>query len=284
MFITLKSTTQEMIDLFLEANKNKYLLLNNNNQYIYKTIEFNSNKITFYTNLTFTIEGSYIDDEVKDELLKYFLDQNAYIGSDEVGIGEAIGPIIVCGVAFNNLEQKKKFFLKGLIDSKKMNYKKINEIGFQIKKELPHKCIIVSVKSFNDNYAQKKVNIKTLNAILHNRIHAEIGKSFKNYVSVVDEFVSLEKYKEYIQSSTNDTFFETKYIFEPKAENKYLEVAAASILAKYMFNKYIEDILNKHNISIDRYVKNSINYNMIANDINKKNITISDDLIKIWKK
>ncbi len=284
MFITLKSISQEKINSFLEENKNEYLLLDHKNQYIYKAIEFYNNKIVFYTNLTFTIEGSFINETVKEQLLKHFLDERVYIGSDEVGIGEAIGPIVVCAVTFNNLSEKKEFFLKGLIDSKKMNYKKINEIGFQIKNELPHKCIVVPVKAFNDNYADKNVNIKTLNAVLHNKIHSELGNKFQNRISVVDEFASMSKYKEYIDASINDEFYNTNYIFLPKAENQYLEVAAASILAKYTFNKYIVKVLSDNNVSIDRYVKNNVNYNAIANDINKKIITINDDLIKIWKK
>ncbi len=284
MLITLKSTNLQDIDNFIKENLNNLREVKSGNQYIYKVYYFNENKIIFYHNLTFTIEGTHLGLDLEREIVKFFMDDNLYIGSDEVGVGESIGPIVVCGVTFKNKLQKEHFFKLGMIDSKKINYNKILMLGKEIKESVPHKCVILSVEKFNRYYLEENINIKLLNSIFHNRIHEELGKNFKNRISVIDEFVSKKKYLEYIDSSVNDVFFENEYIFETKAENKYIEVAAASILAKYIFNKHIVDVLEKNKISINKYIKNSINYNQIAGDINKNIIKIDDVLIKTWKK
>ncbi len=281
MFITIKAKSQSEILSFLKTLKN-YEEEYSRSSYVFMIIKFEENKITIYKNLTITIEGNKLNKRLETILIKTIMDNELYIGSDEVGVGEPIGPLITCGLSFKNLEQKKYFFLKGVIDSKKMNYKQIMILGKLLEQETIHKCISVNPENFNKQY-YKGINVKLLNAVLHNNIHNELGNKISRQ-SVIDQFINEKKYYEYL-SKTNSEIYQGKIIFETKGESKYLEIAAAAILAKYKFNLWVEEILSNANVSLEKYLKNSLNYRLIATDVNNQLIKIPPEIIvKSWKR
>ena len=53
------------------------------------------------------------------------IDKNLYVGVDEVGVGENVGPYVSCAISYENYESKKKVVLKGIKDSKKMKHLEI---------------------------------------------------------------------------------------------------------------------------------------------------------------
>ncbi len=281
MFLTFKALSKEDAKNFYNAFNN-IKNIGSSNQYVWELFEVNDNRITIYHTLTVTVEGYNIDPLVTNNLITFLMDSKLYIGSDEVGVGEPLGPIVVCGVAFANKTLKEKVFLQGIVDSKKFNYDRIMKIGQFLEQNTINKCVTISPKSFNEQYA-KGVNTKLLNAVLHNRIHLELGTKLK-YPGIIDAFVSEAKYNEYLEL-TNETIYPTSTIsFEQKAENKYIEVAAAAILAKYKFNLFVEKALKENNIDPKKYINKNMNYRKIIEDINKKIIKIDvlDDFIKKW--
>ncbi len=281
MFLTFKALSKKDAQTFYNSFKD-IKNIGSPNQYVWELFEVNDNRITIYHTLTITIEGYNLDSLVANNLVKYLMDSNLYIGSDEVGVGEPLGPIVVCGVAFANKMAKEKVFLKGLVDSKKFNYDRIMKIGKFLETSTINKCVIVSPKSFNEQYA-KGINTKLLNAVLHNRIHLELGTKLK-YPSVIDAFVNENKYNEYLELTNENTYPTNNISFEQKAENKYIEVAAAAILAKYKFNLFVEKALKENNINSNNYINKNMNYRKIINDLDKKIIKIKnpDDFVKKW--
>ena len=281
MFITIKANSQGKIENFVKKLKD-YEELYSQSPYVSMLLSFKGNKITIYNNLTITVEGRELDSILRDVLTETIMDEVLYIGSDEVGIGEAIGPIIVCGLTFKNLAQKEYYFLSGVIDSKKMKYHQIMSLGKRLENDTIYKCITVSPESFNNQYSNG-INVKLLNAVLHNKIHHEIGNKIDRK-SVLDQFVNEKKYYEYL-ATTNETIYQKKIIFKTKGESEYLEIAGAAILAKYKFNKWVEKILQEEHASLAKYIKNSVNYTLISKDVKNKTIAINPNkILKKWER
>ena len=68
-------------------------------------------------------------------------------------------------------------------------------------------------------------------------------------------YKNLDKYYEYLSKSKNVI---TNIIFETKAENKYLSVATASIIARYFFLKEIEKISKESGFEIQKGASNKV--------------------------
>ena len=153
------------------------------------------------------------------------------IGSDEVGTGDYFGPIVVTA---SYVSKENESFLNdlGVRDSKKLTDETIIKIAPEIIKQIPHSTIIFDNESYN-KYHNEDINMNKIKAILHNKALLNLVKNDYNYeMIVIDQFVNPKKYFEYIKDAKeivrNITFY-------TKAEDKFLSVAAASIISRYVF-------------------------------------------------
>ena len=155
------------------------------------------------------------------------------IGSDETGCGDVFGPVVVCStfVSKENINFMKEL---GVKDSKKINDDKIKEIAPQIIEKIPYVCMILDNKTYNSNY--QDINMVKLKCILHNKVLCSLIKKYNvDYkYAVVDQFVNEKKYYEYLKDA-KDVLKGIK--FYTKGESKCMAVAAASIIARYVFLK-----------------------------------------------
>ena len=153
------------------------------------------------------------------------------IGSDEVGTGDYFGPIVVTA---SYVSKENESFLNdlGVRDSKKLTDETIIKIAPEIIKQIPHSTIIFDNESYN-KYHNEDINMNKIKAILHNKALLNLVKNDYNYeMIVIDQFVNPKKYFEYIKDAKeivrNITFY-------TKAEDKFLSVAASSIISRYVF-------------------------------------------------
>lgn len=167
--------------------------------------------------------------EKKDDFYIY----DSTIGSDETGCGDFFGPIVVCGTY---VPKEKINLLKelGVKDSKKITDDKIKEITPTLIKEIDYVCYVLDNKTYNENY--KATNMVKIKCILHNKVLCELIKKCnpKYKYAVIDEFVNEKKYYEYLNSSKDIL---RNISFYTKGESKCASVAAASIIARYVFLK-----------------------------------------------
>jgi len=274
MYTTIKAYSTESLKNFHEIVKGPVVNEDKQN-YILDKVIYKGVEITFYTTGSVLFKGDV--ESIKEEI-KTLVDKKLYVGIDEVGVGENIGPYVSCAVRFNDYDSKLNVALHGIKDSKKMSHFEIVEAAKVIKDNAKVECIIMDPLKFNKNYKQIK-NMKALNAIAQNKLNLAF-KDFPHHVT--DQFVSKEKYNEYLvhfkQEVYDDIFFTTK------AEDKYMEVAAAAIVAKNEFNKWLIDYFNKNNIEFE--IKNKLSSNEIWTKIKNGEITIEDrdSLIKDWSK
>lgn len=152
-------------------------------------------------------------------------------GSDEVGTGDYFGPVCVCAAA---IDEPSANWLKslGIQDSKAMKDAYIMEIGAQLRDRLLHSLLILDNATYNR--VHKSDHMVAIKCKLHNQAFVHLSRKCSESAKqiIVDQFVPERSYYRYLKQ-------EKQVIhgihFETKAENKYLAVAAASVIARYTF-------------------------------------------------
>lgn len=178
------------------------------------------------------------------------------IGSDEVGTGDFFGPIVVTAtfVSTKDIEFLKEL---GVKDSKKLNDTKILEIAPEIMKRIPYVTTILDNKTYNEKHS-KNLNMNKLKAILHNLALYQLkSKNNFNYAKiVVDDFCGKDKFYEYIKDIPEQVLHIT---FLTKAEDKCLSVACASIISRYKFLKFMDELSDSIHINLPKGAGDNVN-------------------------
>ncbi len=192
-----------------------------------------------YANIWRDMEKSLnnIDVDTRDssEKKKDSIDKTNYyfsaIGSDEVGTGDYLLPIVVTA-AYMDKSNIKFLESLGVHDSKKLTDKKIMSCAPMIMKKIPYESIVLSNKEYNEYY-EKGININKMKAILHNKMLYKMkNKSLPYQKIIVDQFCLPGVYFNYLRDVKEKVAGIT---FLTKAEDKNLAVASASIISRYIF-------------------------------------------------
>jgi len=147
------------------------------------------------------------------------------IGSDESLKGDSFGGIVVAGVLVDD-EQKKKLTAIGVMDSKKVTNEKIPLLAKHIRLICPYTIV--------KNVPPEEYNQYKLTDLL-NQLHHECADELKkkhlkdNDLSTDPDDVAYTVYTHIVDEFPGCTTGDVK---KPKAESLYIEVAAASILAR----------------------------------------------------
>lgn len=156
--------------------------------------------------------------------------QKACIGSDEVGTGSYFGPVVVCACFIDQsiINEINTFNIR---DSKKLSDKDILQIAPQLIEKVPYFLYILDNIKYNE--AIKKENLNVIKAKMHNYALSKLIQKIGFHPEIiVDQFCSEKNYYDYLSNTKNVV---TGIHFETKAEDKYLVVALASIIARYAF-------------------------------------------------
>ncbi len=250
---TKKYTSKDIYLLNKYLNKFKKEVNNNSIDYIFKTKNYT---ITIYKNKTLLIQGKMYENILKmiDSQYEHVSVNNNIkiskniIGSDEVGTGDTFGGIIVCACYINekDLNLIKTF---GITDSKKLDNKSIIELFNKIQNIIEYEVINLSPKEYNDLYQKyKDLNIiKTFGHYYATRNLINRLK-FNDFTCIIDQFTPINKYKDYLKQINESP--NGKEITEVKAESKYIQVATASIVARYFFIKQLNALSQKAKFNI----------------------------------
>ncbi|MCD0883921.1 ribonuclease HIII, partial [Staphylococcus aureus] len=167
-------------------------------------------------------------------------DQFNCIGSDEAGSGDYFGPLTVCA-AFVTKEHVPILKTLGVDDSKKLTDTKIVELAEQLVAFIPHSLLTLHNDKYNIQQAKGWTQVK-MKAVLHNEaiknVLEKIDSSQLDYI-VIDQFAKREVYSHYALS---DIPLPKKTKFETKGESKSLAIAVASIISRYAFITYMDQI------------------------------------------
>ena len=183
-----------------------------------------------------------VDTRDSSEKKKDAIDKTNYyfsaIGSDEVGTGDYLLPIVVTA-AYMDKSNIKFLESLGVHDSKKLTDKKIMSCAPMIMKKIPYESIVLSNKEYNEYY-EKGININKMKAILHNKMLYKMkSKGLPYQKIIVDQFCLPGVYFNYLRDAKEKVAGIT---FLTKAEDKNLAVASASIISRYVFLKEKEKL------------------------------------------
>lgn len=160
---------------------------------------------------------------------------NSYIGTDESGKGDFFGPIVVAGF-FTTPEISKQLQEIGVKDSKLLSDLQIQQIRRIIDEAFPenYQYNILLPAEYNVEYSKVK-NINKILIELHSNVANKLIEKFNSNFVITDKFSkrNLELKRENVTT-----------IQETKAE-KYIAVAAASIIARSEVVIWFENLKNK---------------------------------------
>lgn len=213
--------------------------------YTYYQIKTEECTITAYTSGKVVFQGkdlSWMEPEQETS--------NRYpqAGSDEVGTGDYFGPVVVCACIVT-AEIKDQLKALGAADSKQINDAKIRQIAPDIRNLCPHSVLILMPEKYNRVHEQH--NMVDLKCLLHNQAYVNLkrkGFTLPNF-RIVDQFVSEASYYKYLQKEPDVI---RPIHFETKAENKYLSVACASILARDTFLRTWDAMEQKYDFHFEK--------------------------------
>lgn len=170
-----------------------------------------------------------------------------YIGVDESGKGDYFGPLVTAAVYIDentNVELQKA----NVKDSKELSDTQILLIAKKIKKIIGDKSEILSLppKMYNQLYEKDK-NLNKLLAQCHSEVMRRLLIKAKCNEVISDKFGKSETLLHYI----NEKKLNVNLIQIPRAE-KFIAVAAASILAREKVILWFEQIKQKTGIELNK--------------------------------
>ncbi len=163
------------------------------------------------------------------------------LGIDEAGRGAVIGPLVIAGILISE-ENENKLKKLGVKDSKELSPEKREELFDKIKK-LSEDFIILKISA---KQIDNEMETKSLNEIEIKRI-GQIIDSFwlkkpKVFVDAVE--ANTEKFKNKVLEKLKNK--DENIVAENEADNKYVVVGGASILAKVTRDREIEKLHSKY--------------------------------------
>jgi len=176
--------------------------------------------------------------KIEKEIVKKKFSKEIFIeiGSDESLKGDSFGGIVVAGVLVDEISKEKLKLIVG--DSKNYSDEKIKNLAIQIKNILsPSKISVrnLSAEQYNSSLLNNKVTVLLNN--LHKYVQDELDKN-----NVGEKKKITDKYPGCL---VGDVIVE-------KAENKYVSVATASIIARNAAIMQFEKMSNELNFKVPK--------------------------------
>lgn len=169
-------------------------------------------------------------------------------GSDEVGTGDYFGPVVVCA-AYVDEEDLTMIPVEDIVDSKQINDADILRIGPILTETLKYSLLILDNEKYNSIH--NKYNMNAIKSLLHNQTFNHLDKKVtlpKDNV-IIDQFTPKNNYYKFLE---NESKIYKDLTFVTKAENKYLAVACAAIIARYAFLMEFEKMEMKYQLSFPK--------------------------------
>ena len=173
----------------------------------------------------------------------------SHIGCDETGSGDFFGPL--CVVACY-IDERDYDWLASLNvrDPKLMTPQEVIEIAREIKDRLVYSLLILDNSHYNQMAAAGN-NLANIKAKLYNQAVTNVMQkvAMKIDKKVVNQFVSPKTYYNYLK---NEVIVVKDLSFEQKGEEQYLAIMCSSILSKYAFYQYFNNMSRSLKVKLPR--------------------------------
>jgi ribonuclease HIII len=189
-------------------------------------------KVVFYPTGTLLIQGKGDKEALAEKLVEDLTVETDYIGTDEAGKGDLFGPLVVCGFVLTQKNLKEVLKL-GVRDSKSVPLETLEQIAETLVSLKSHRCITIMPETYNKIYRDFQ-NLNKLLSLAHANVIDGLYLKAGLKKAVVDKFMAASYIDCYVNAPV-----EIKE--ETKAE-RYPAVAAASILARYIYLKQLKEL------------------------------------------
>lgn len=160
------------------------------------------------------------------------------VGSDEVGNGSYLGPVVVCAAYVDETHMPLLKEL-GVKDSKMLTDTDIKRIAKEIIHVMPYRKLVLTPKKYNE--IQPEYNVNRMKVALHNQAIYLLLQDISPITPkgiLIDQFTPESNYRKYLAKEKNQV---TKPLyFTTKGEQYHLAVAAASIICRAEFLTSLE--------------------------------------------
>ena len=173
---------------------------------------------------------------------KFYHENDIEIGIDEAGRGCLIGPVSVAGVIMGDIESNPPPY--PIRDSKKCS-PKIRNI---LREYIENHSIAYTVQLIDSDVVDK---LNILNATLKGM--TQCVDDIRKQIDIDRILVDGNQFNIYM----DENFEPIEHICIPKGDDKYINIAAASILAKEYHDEYITNLVNENS--------QLLNYNLLKN-------------------
>lgn len=161
------------------------------------------------------------------------------LGIDEAGRGSVLGPLVIAGVIVPE-KMDKVLERMGVKDSKRLAPHRRTILSRKLKKMFEYEVAVITAKEIDEMRASG-INLNEIERNAMEEIILKLNPE-KAIVDAVD--VKAERFQDNLCNSTG-----INVVAEHKADDKYIEVSAASIIAKQERDSFIEEI-NKEYIKL----------------------------------
>lgn len=201
--------------------------------------------------------GSQASRKFLDDVLLREKGYDYILGSDETGKGEWYGPLVVVATALNP-EEIVELRLEGVKDSKTMKTPQIIKLASRIMEmEFPRQSILLNPPAYNKLYSDFRSEGKSLNDIMawaHSRVIRDLLAEirFEKARVVIDrfDFKKTEDRLRGIDRTTGTNGRGRLKIVQKTGAESEIPVAAASIIAKYLFESAVDGLNEKYEINL----------------------------------
>lgn len=159
------------------------------------------------------------------------------LGIDEAGRGPVIGPLVVAGIVIPD-EKVQILERMGIKDSKRLTPARRKVLSRKLKNMFEYETVEITARDI-DNLRGMDVNLNEIEKIAMLKI---IDKLDTDCIIIDSVDVKPERLQEEIKSVIGDV----KIIVEHKADDTYIQVGAASIIAKYERDSIIEQLKKEY--------------------------------------
>lgn len=197
---------------------------------------------------------------LRDKILDFIISRDDFdgpvIGSDEAGKGEFLGPIITSAVLLETAEERALAKFYGTMDSKELSDKQLDDVSERVR-EFRHSIRITFPSDFNKQFKGGNLNEMLQNMHLSAVEHLlkQISPTQKCTI-IIDKFGSkrcdLEMIKKLKEIRSN-----SEIIITTKGE-RFETVAAASIIAKHEYEKWLDSYEVSSGIKIRKLARAKI--------------------------
>ena len=224
-----------------ESVKNSYELLR---------IKENDIVIIVYRSGNLVYNDSDASKQIVNSILIKDFEYDFILGSDETGKGEWFGPLVVVATALTP-DEIVDLRMLSVQDSKKIKKSQLLKLGKKLKNmDFQRYSVILNPRSYNKLYSKLQREGKSLNDMMawaHSVVIKELIEKieFKKVKVVIDKF-DFEK-TEYRLENVDKRNLE---IIQKSGGESEIPVAAASIIAKYLFELEVDKLNEKYQIDL----------------------------------